>query len=63
LRRLRIAAPTQLALVIPEAALSAAQRWFSLPDRAQAEALSLLVRMIGHGVIVDEEGTTDDAER
>lgn len=63
MRRLRIAAPTQLALVMPGAASSPVQRWLSLPDSAQSEALSLLARMIADGVVDDEEGVTDDGDR
>jgi hypothetical protein len=53
LRRLRIAAPTQLVLDVPDVQLSAAQRWWSLPDAARATALSLLARMIAAGVVVE----------
>jgi hypothetical protein len=60
LRRLRIAAPTQLTLVIPGSAPTPAQRWFGLPDPAQAAVLVLLARMIARGVLVDEEVTGDD---
>ena len=63
MRRLRIAASTQLALAMPEAASTPAQRWCSLPDGAQATALSLLARMIADGVIDDEGVATDDGDR
>ena len=60
MRRLRLAAPTQLALVIPGLAQSPQQRWSSLPDATQAAVLSLLARMISRGVIVDEEGEDEE---
>ena len=59
MRRLRIAAPIQLALAMPETVSSPVQRWWSLPDGARATALSLLARMIADGVI-DEEGVPAD---
>jgi len=54
LRRLRIAAPTQLPLALPEAVSTPVHRWWSLPDTAQAAVLSLLARMIADGVIEEE---------
>ena len=54
MRKLRLAAPTQLALVIPGLASTPAQRWSALPDHVQATALSLLARMIANGVIEEE---------
>jgi hypothetical protein len=61
LRRLRLAAPTQLVLVIPGLASTPAQRWSALPDHAQATALSVLARMIANGVVAEEEmGHADD---
>jgi hypothetical protein len=60
LRRLRIAAPIQLPLALPEAASTPGQRWWSLSDTARAAVLALLARMIAAGVI-DEEVT--DGER
>ena len=54
MRRLRLAAPTQLALVIPGLASTPAQRWSALPDETQARALSLLARMIANGVVEEE---------
>ena len=62
MRRLRIAAPTQLTLVMPEVS-GPAQRWWSLPDGAQTKALSLLARMIADGVIDDEEVIVDERDR
>jgi hypothetical protein len=60
LRRLRIVAPIQLALVMPELASTPAQRWSALPDDARMAALSLLARMIAKGVV--EEEVTDAGE-
>jgi hypothetical protein len=60
LRRLRIAAPTQLALVIQGLASTPAQRWSGLPDHVQASALSLLARMIANGVVEEEVGDAGD---
>jgi hypothetical protein len=60
LRRLRIAAPTQLALVIPGLASTPAQRWSALPDDARATVLSLLARMIANGVVDEEVGDAGD---
>jgi hypothetical protein len=59
LRRLRLAAPTQLALVMPELASTAAERWSALPDDAQMAVMSLLARMIANGVV---EEVSDAAE-
>ncbi len=58
MRRLRLAAPIQLALVIPGLVSTPAQRWSTLPDDARATALSLLARMIANGVVAEE---VDDA--
>ena len=60
MRRLRLAAPTQLALVTPGLASTPAQRWSALPDHAQATALSLLARMIANGVVEEEVGDAGD---
>ena len=60
MRRLRIVAPIQLALVMPELASTPVQRWSALPDDAQMAALSLLARMIASGVV--EEEVTDAGE-
>ena len=54
MRRLRIAAPIQLPLGLPEEASTPTQRWSSLPDAAQREVLALLARMITAGVVVEE---------
>jgi len=61
LRVLRIAAPTQLTLVIPGSAPTPAQRWLSLPETSQTAVLSLLARMIARGVLIEEEVAADDA--
>jgi hypothetical protein len=50
----------QLALVMPETAATPAQRWSSLPETAQATALSLLARMITDGVVDEEVGDDGD---
>ena len=62
LRKLRIAAPTQLTLSLPEVAMNPAERWWSLPERAQATTVSLLARMISDGVVDTEEEVTGDAD-
>ena len=59
MRRLRIVAPIQLALVMPELASTPAQRWSALPEDARTAALSLLARMIANGVV---EEVTDAGE-
>jgi hypothetical protein len=43
--------------------MNPAQRWWSLPDRTQATALSLLARMIADGVVDIDEEVTGDADR
>ncbi|MDQ4069213.1 MAG: hypothetical protein M3203_07055 [Actinomycetota bacterium] len=58
MRRLRLAAPAQLALVIP--GLASTPAWSGLPDHAQATALSLLARMIANGVVEEEVGRAGD---
>jgi hypothetical protein len=60
LRRLRIAAPVQLPLALPEPGLNPSQRWWSLPDNAQSVVLSLLARMIAASVI--EEVNDDERD-
>ena len=54
MRRLRIAAPIQLALVMPELASTPTERWFALSDDAQGAVMSLLARMIANGVVEEE---------
>lgn len=60
MRRLKIAAPIQLPLALPEAAPTPGQRWWSLPETAQHEVLSLLARMIAAGVVEEEVIDDDD---
>jgi hypothetical protein len=62
LRKLRIAAPTQLVLSLPEVAMNPADRWWSLPERVQTAALSLLARMISDGVVDSDEEVTGDVD-
>jgi hypothetical protein len=57
LRRLRIAAPIQLPLTLPDV-VAAADRWWALPEPTQAQVLTLLARLIAKGVI-DEEASDD----
>jgi hypothetical protein len=60
LRRLRIAAPVQLPLALPEAGSNPSQRWWSLPDNAQSVVSSLLARMIAASVV--EEVNDDERD-
>jgi hypothetical protein len=55
LRRLRLAAPSQLPLVLPDA-VAAADRWWALPAPAQELVLVLLARLIAKGVVAEEAG-------
>ncbi|MGH7732181.1 MAG: hypothetical protein ACREOE_00405 [Gemmatimonadales bacterium] len=55
MRRLRIAAPVQLALVLGEEAMTAPLVWPGMPEQTQTEVLALLARLIARGVVVDEE--------
>ncbi len=62
MRRLRVAAPAQLTLGIPELALEPLERWWSLPIEAQEAVVCILARMIAAGVVeMEEEVTGDDA--
>lgn len=64
MRRLRLAAPAQLALDMPGHVITPAERWWSLPDEAQETVICVLARMIASGVIDDaEEVIADDAQR
>ena len=62
MRRLRLAAPAQLALDIPGLVITPSERWWSLPDEAQEAVVCVLARMITAGVIdeVNEVVVTDD---
>ena len=63
LRRLRIAAPAQLRLGIPEHGLDPVERWWALPDVSRESVLQILARMITAGVVeTDEEVVSDDAD-
>jgi hypothetical protein len=62
LRRLRIAAPTQLALAIPDLAITPTERWWALPDEVQEAVVCILARMIALGVLDDGEEDCDDAD-
>ena len=42
--------------------MNPAQRWWSLPERAQATTVSLLARMIADGVVDIDEEVTGDAD-
>lgn len=55
MRRLRIAAPSQLALSIPDLVTTPTERWASLPAEAKEAVISVLARMIALGVIEGEE--------
>jgi hypothetical protein len=57
LRRLRIAAPAQLPLVLDEGLSDAADRWWSLPEQSRQEVLALLARFIARGIVCDGEET------
>ena len=63
LRRLRIAAPAQLRLGIPEHGLDPVERWWALSDATMESVLQILARMITAGVVeTDEEVMSDDAD-
>ncbi|MGH9058414.1 MAG: hypothetical protein ACRDZY_02700 [Acidimicrobiales bacterium] len=55
MRRLRIAAPVQLALVLGKETMAAPLIWPGMPEHTQTEVLALLARLIARGVIADEE--------
>jgi hypothetical protein len=56
MRRLRIAAPSQLSLTLSSSAVPhGAQVWIALPDAAREQVLVLLARLIARGVIADED--------
>ena len=53
MRRLRIAAPSQLTLSSGEVPRGL-QLWIALPDAAREQVLVLLARLIARGVIADD---------
>ena len=53
MRRLRLVAAVQLPLDLP-GSVAAQDRWWSLPDQAQARVLVLLAGLIAKGVLVEE---------
>jgi hypothetical protein len=56
MRRLRIAAPSQLSLTLSSSQVPRGpQVWALLPDAARQQVLVLLARLIARGVIVDED--------
>jgi hypothetical protein len=64
LRRLRLLAPAQLALDIPELVTTPVDRWWSMPEEAQEAVVCILARMIASGVIeAAEEVVVDDDDR
>lgn len=52
MRTLRIAAPTQLALLRPSE--PGAKRWETLPEPTRVAVLSLLARLIAKGVLAGD---------
>lgn len=64
MRRLRLLAPAQLTLDIPELVTTPVDRWWSMPEEAQEAVVCILARMIASGVIVAaEEVVVDDDDR
>ena len=64
MRRLRILAPAQLTLGIPELVTTPVERWWSMPEETREAVVCILAKMITSGVVeVDEEVTTDDIHR
>ena len=55
MRRLRLAAPAQLSLVLGASDTSESPTFFDLPEETQVRVLALLGRLIARGV-VDEPG-------
>jgi hypothetical protein len=55
LRRLRIAAPTQLSLDLDGVAPTPSQQWSMLPETARERVLVLLARLIARGVLDKED--------
>ncbi|MDA8283149.1 MAG: hypothetical protein M0Z42_07610 [Actinomycetota bacterium] len=64
MRRLRIAAPTQLTLDIAEYPTTVCERSQALPEAARTAVVVLLARMIAAGVVVSgEEVGSDGSDR
>jgi hypothetical protein len=59
LRRLRIAAPTQLPLDLDGVVPMPAERWSALPETARDRVLVLLAGLIARGVVEKEEQPND----
>ncbi len=58
MRRLRILAPAQLTLGIPELVTTPVDRWWSMPEETREAVVCILAKMIASGVVeVDEEVT------
>ena len=55
MRRLRIAAPTQLSLYLDGVAPTPSQQWSMLPETARERVLVLLARLIARGVLDKED--------
>lgn len=55
MRRLRIAAPVQLGLALPDAGERPEAIWWTLPEAARAQALAVLARLIAKGVFDEGE--------
>lgn len=60
MRRLRLAAPAQLALDMPGLVISPAERWWSLPEEAREAVVCILARMIAAGVVAESDEGPDD---
>lgn len=54
MRRARLAAPVQLGLELDGVIVMPADRWASLPEGCRHDALLLLARLIGRGVLEPE---------
>ena len=59
MRRLRILAPAQLTLGIPELVTTPAERWWSMPEETREAVVCLLAKMITSGVVEVDEEVTD----
>jgi hypothetical protein len=55
MRRLRIAAPAQLSLILPTGQVPGGlELWAGLPDATREQVLVLLARLIARSVIADD---------